>query len=997
MSDPDIAALSANIASAIIGQGDLDAAVADLRRLPASMPVRAKFAAGLVAAIMRSGALPGPARMRELGFLVELAEQDPPADPQWPRHRTAARVASLMHASMEGTLGDPRAALNRLDELEREGGGDPALRPLFSAARMGLGFARTVQDDDMGAMSRLPTEMAEFLERMPRGDPRMDQLRDLLGASADAMAARRTGGDFGAGLRRMRQVAEGLEPGDELREMATESLSALDAMLGPTPGADAERLDDDRLAALVALADRPGLSDPDRALYHAQVAAAALCGGTETDLDRVELGVGHFRRALDRTAPDDPQRPLHLVGLAVGLLRQSELTSTTAGRREARTHLDEARALAGGPHHPQWQLINEMLGEIDRMLGDTPDYHRTAVDGLRGHVWQVLVQSDLAGASAAVRTAAADAVEVARRCLAANDPESAIAALDAGRGLALFAATGLRTLAERLDAVDAGLAERWRAAAAAHDAGRIPGELRRSVLTALAGHSTAVGLLDPPALQEIQQALVTVDADALVYLVPGAGTLAGYAVVAPAAGPPSYLALPGLAEVTVADMEQVLTHIGRREAATQEAAAHGAAAHEAAAHEAAAHGAAIHGAATHTASGHAAVGHEAATHAAATRDFVMAGPAGDLDAGLARMCEWAWDAAIGPLITSYLPRVPRAASGRPHRVVLVPMGDLARVPWQAARRADGRYAVQEIAISQAASARMLCHSAALPPVPASPVGLLVGDPDTRPRKSTPPDAEQGDHPDAGPNSHPDTGPDSHPRIEPGTNGDAGGARPVAPDLAAARLEAYAIRQALYPGARYVGRRPDADGSVSPSGAGSAREVREWLTTDHPAAGSMLHLACHGFVRAGHDAPTAYLLLAGGEQLTAAELVALMAGAPRRGVELVVLAACRTGLAMTGYDEAYSLGTAFLAGGARSVLSTQWSIPDSATSALMFMFHRNLRTTGGPAWQALRDAQLWMLDPARETPADMPRPLAGQLDRAGLDAVAAWAAFVHWGQ
>ena len=146
MSDPDVATLSANIASAVIGQGDLDQAVADLHRLPAGMPVRAKFAAGLVTAMMRSGKMPPPRLMRELDFLLELADQDPPADPQWPRHRIAARVGGLMHASMEGTLGDPRTALEQLAELEREAGGDPGLRPLFEAARMGLGFARTVQD-----------------------------------------------------------------------------------------------------------------------------------------------------------------------------------------------------------------------------------------------------------------------------------------------------------------------------------------------------------------------------------------------------------------------------------------------------------------------------------------------------------------------------------------------------------------------------------------------------------------------------------------------------------------------------------------------------------------------------------------------------------------------------------------------------------------------------------------------------------------------------------
>jgi CHAT domain-containing protein len=158
---------------------------------------------------------------------------------------------------------------------------------------------------------------------------------------------------------------------------------------------------------------------------------------------------------------------------------------------------------------------------------------------------------------------------------------------------------------------------------------------------------------------------------------------------------------------------------------------------------------------------------------------------------------------------------------------------------------------------------------------------------------------------------------------------------------------------------------------------------------------MLHLACHGFTSA--SAGTAYLLLAGGDRLTAETLGAVMARNPARAIGLVVLAACRTGRTISGYDEAYSLGTAFLAAGVRSVLSTQWSVPDRATSVLMFMFHHYLMAGGRPVWAALREAQLWMLDPRRQVPSGMPDELRAQLAGADLTAVAAWAGFVHWGQ
>jgi CHAT domain-containing protein len=316
----------------------------------------------------------------------------------------------------------------------------------------------------------------------------------------------------------------------------------------------------------------------------------------------------------------------------------------------------------------------------------------------------------------------------------------------------------------------------------------------------------------------------------------------------------------------------------------------------------------------------------------------------ELVRGLDGLCDWAWRAAIGPLLERGLAGVRRP------RVVLVPVGELARVPWAAARRpSDGAYAVQLAEFSQAASARMLCHSARLAPVVHTPMGLVVGDPDTRGEGSV---------------------------------------------LRAARLEAYAVQQTFYRAGRYLGRWPT-NGS-SPAGAGTADEVRAWLTDTGPAAGATLHLACHGVIRSDPGAATSYLLLAGGGRLTAEELAEL-GPAPGRAVGLVVLAACRTGQSINGYDEAYSLGTALLAGGVRSVLSTLWAIPDAATSALMFMFHHHLADGGLAPRAALRAAQLWMLDPHRAWPARMPAQLRRELAAEELPKVAAWAGFVHWGQ
>jgi hypothetical protein len=695
-------------------------------------------------------------------------------------------------------------------------------------------------------------------------------------------------------LGRVRAAAEALPAGHHLRTTAEDALAMMGLFDRDRPGG----LD---RAAVSDLAARSGFGSADRTMVHATAGIAALAG--ENDPQRIVNAVSEFRTALATVGPDDPQRAFYLTGLALGLFRQGEVTNSIEPLAEAESVLVQARQVAGGPHHPQWSMISEMLSDIRLRSGATPDSHRGALDGMRAHAWQVLKQPDLAGARIAARDAASDAIAIARKCLGANDLGGAVQALDAGRGLALFAATEARDVGDRLAASGRhDLAARWRAGFAAGAGSAPPDDLRREMLRAVYGEDGTVGLLDPPSPAEISAALRRIDADVLVYLMAGAGPVPGYAVLASAAGRLSYLALPNLHLDDSPDIEAYLAAAAQRDA-------------------------------------------DAAPRRDLSPQVADRALAGSLDL----LCDWAWRAAMGPLVDRYLTRMPVPASPRPHRIVLVPMGELARIPWQAARRKDGAYAIQFIAISQVASARMLCRSAALAPVEPAPLGLVVGDPDT---------------------------------------GQAG------LDLPAARAEAYAIHRQFYVGARYVGRR--ADGSVSPSGPGTAQQVRDWLTAAGTGAGSMLHLACHAITKTDLGAATSYLLLAGEQRLTVEELITTLAGAPDRAVGLVVLAACSTGLSVNGYDEAYSLGSAFLAAGVRSVLFTQWRIPDAGTSVLMYMFHRYLMNDRRPVWDALRRAQLWMLDAGRDVPPDMPAPLRAQLGRADPAAVVGWAGFVHGG-
>jgi hypothetical protein len=908
--DPTVAGILARCGAAAAralggDEAALEAGVADLYRLPDDLPARGPLAAGLVTALVLTGRDRGPQRLRHLDGLLEIADRNPPATPGWPRIRSTARLLAHLRAGADRERFDTRAVLAEMEGLLATAGDNPTLHALYDAMRTGMNYLQALDDGDR-AGQRVSTEDIARLRNLgahkgmgPLGDYAADALALIDAHQRDDGEARWQAWE------RLQAASARLGPGSHLQDVVAEIGTFLEPMRG-LMGADATMPSAEQLAALDELTQRPGISDTERAVFHTAAGAAALGGGQETDPGRIDAAVESFRAAVAGSPPDDPQRAFHLQSLGMGLLRRAEVTGRTSDLDDAARVLEQARDLAGGPAHPLWSLSSETLAYVQMRRGERSGGRRVGLEGLRSFAWDVLLQSDLPAARAAARDAADGAIEIARWCLVDGDPADAVRALDAGRGLMLFAATELRDVTARLD--DAGrpdLAERWREATAN---AAVPTDLRREVLAVLTARpDLASGLLDPPGLPEIRAALAALDADALVYLVPGRAAETGWAVISPVDGPPGYLALPNLLLDKEPDVERALHTLSGRDTLSSR----------------------------DTLSG---------------RD---AGPA-DPEDGTAEaflgsvesLCDWAWRAAIGPLLERYVASRPAPGSGRVPRLVLVPMGVLARIPWQAARRGDGTYAVELAAFSQTVSARTLCGSSARPPVPLAPLGLVVGDPDTSDE---------------------------------------------AAELVAARAEAYAIHQAFYRGARYLGRRPD--GSPSRSGAGTGAQVRDWLTGTRPGAGAMLHLACHGYLRADPESGTSYLLLAGGDRLTAEELIAL----PDRATALVVLAACRTGMSAHGYDEAYSLGTAFLAGGARSVLSTQWSIPDGETSVLMFMFHHYLMAEGRPAWDALRRAQLWMLDPRRQPPDRMPEELRGQLDRTDPARVVGWAGFVHWGQ
>jgi len=117
----------------------------------------------------------------------------------------------------------------------------------------------------------------------------------------------------------------------------------------------------------------------------------------------------------------------------------------------------------------------------------------------------------------------------------------------------------------------------------------------------------------------------------------------------------------------------------------------------------------------------------------------------------------------------------------------------------------------------------------------------------------------------------------------------------------------------------------------------------------------LHLACHA--KSGLlDPEHAGVALADG-WVPAVELA-------RRGLRarLTVMSACETAVVelLELENEAFSLGSAFLAAGSASAVATLWPIDDAATALLMTRFYEELFSEHHPV-QALRRAQLWLRD------------------------------------
>jgi CHAT domain len=347
---------------------------------------------------------------------------------------------------------------------------------------------------------------------------------------------------------------------------------------------------------------------------------------------------------------------------------------------------------------------------------------------------------------------------------------------------------------------------------------------------------------------------------------------------------------------------------------------------------------------------------------------------------LNEVCDWAWEAVIGPVL--------KAASGQGHagrtvaeppRVVLIPIGQLGLIPWHAARWREGgslpRYACQDVTFSYASSARQFVEASRRRPRPWPQAAVLISDNDR---------------------SLPD-----------------------------ATLEVAHLYAAYYRGGTVYGSaRADLPAEVPGTTSAGPADVLAALPHGSFPGASLLHFGCHGQVAvpvleaslrlgppvegggkgAGDDEAVQEREIGVSVRDILRQARAAPPSAGNASGGLVILAACLTDVTESDYDEALTLATAFIAAGSTGVVAARWAVQDAPTTLFMAMFHGFLNAGNADPAHALRQAQLWMLDPAREIPAAWPEPLRQKAARlmtfragSSLSGVESWAAFTYQGR
>jgi CHAT domain-containing protein len=230
-----------------------------------------------------------------------------------------------------------------------------------------------------------------------------------------------------------------------------------------------------------------------------------------------------------------------------------------------------------------------------------------------------------------------------------------------------------------------------------------------------------------------------------------------------------------------------------------------------------------------------------------------------------------------------------------HEIILVPSGDLWRLPFQALRTPSGKYLLETASILYAPSLSVLRAYAAHHATPETGHALLaLGDPQS--------------------------------------------------DLPEAAREVHTLA-ALY------GR------SSTRAFTGSTASKDNFRT--YAATYDVIHLATHGVFDDHNPMYSHLVLAAGAPSANAtmAQLDASEIADMNMKATLVVLSACETGEGKFEAGEGLiGLSWSFLAAGSQAAVASQWRVESASTTDLMIAFHRGLQTHMGKA-AALRQAEL----------------------------------------
>jgi CHAT domain-containing protein/predicted negative regulator of RcsB-dependent stress response len=127
--------------------------------------------------------------------------------------------------------------------------------------------------------------------------------------------------------------------------------------------------------------------------------------------------------------------------------------------------------------------------------------------------------------------------------------------------------------------------------------------------------------------------------------------------------------------------------------------------------------------------------------------------------------------------------------------------------------------------------------------------------------------------------------------------------------------------------------------------------------------SIVHLATHGLFSSNPEKN--FIITGDGKSISISELSTLLFREADKSLELLVLSACETA---TG-DERAVLGLAGVAvrSGARSTLATLWPVGDASTAEVMGKFYQDLKQPGEKKLDALRVAQLSLIEGLKTKP------------------------------